>query len=62
MLFRSVYLFGDTPHDMFAAVTSGVEGIGVTTGVFSAEELYAAGATTVIDGVSDLAAVLAVLS
>jgi phosphoglycolate phosphatase len=41
---RLVFHFGDAPQDMRAAREAGVIPIGVTTGIFSAEELNSAGA------------------
>ena len=47
-------LVGDTRWDMLAAAAAGVRPIGVLTGGRSREELLAAGATCVVDGISDL--------
>jgi phosphoglycolate phosphatase len=41
---RLVFHFGDAPQDMRAAREAGVIPIGVTTGIFSADELNSAGA------------------
>lgn len=49
-----VVLVGDTPHDVHAAVTSGVRLVAVATGRSSEEELRRAGATTVLRDLSDL--------
>jgi len=46
---------------MKAAVDAGVRGLGVTTGVFGPEELWAAGASEVLDGLADTERVLRVL-
>jgi phosphoglycolate phosphatase-like HAD superfamily hydrolase len=40
---------GDSPPDMAAAVSAGVPAVGVSTGSFSAAELYDAGADVVLD-------------
>ena len=45
---RQVFHFGDAPQDMKAGQEAGVVPIGVTTGVFSAEQLTSAGAEKVI--------------
>jgi phosphoglycolate phosphatase len=49
---------GDHVADMVAATTAGVPGVGVTTGPCTAEELWAAGATTVLDDLTGFPAVL----
>ena len=54
----NVYLFGDAPQDMQAALAGGAKAIGVTTGVYNADQLTDAGADMVIAGVGDLEAVL----
>jgi phosphoglycolate phosphatase-like HAD superfamily hydrolase len=48
----AVYV-GDTPADMDAAVAAGAHAVGVTTGSFSAAELRAAGAATVLPSLTD---------
>lgn len=53
----NIYLFGDAPQDMQAAVAGGAKAIGVTTGIYSKDELLAAGANQVISGLSDQTAV-----
>jgi phosphoglycolate phosphatase-like HAD superfamily hydrolase len=50
---RQVFHFGDAPQDMKAGQEAGVVPIGVTTGVFSAEQLKAAGAEKVIPDLKD---------
>ena len=47
---------GDTPADMAAAVTAGARAIGVTTGMFAAAKLRAAGATDVLSSLADFPA------
>ncbi len=54
----SVLVFGDTPHDMQAAIEAGATAFGVATGSHSAESLTAAGAHQVFGDLSDLGAVL----
>ncbi|RAS66204.1 phosphoglycolate phosphatase-like HAD superfamily hydrolase [Lentzea atacamensis] len=49
-----VVLIGDTPHDVHAAVTSGVRLVAVATGRSSADDLRLAGATVVLPDLSDL--------
>jgi phosphoglycolate phosphatase-like HAD superfamily hydrolase len=51
-------LIGDTPRDVEAAMVNGIMAIAVTTGPFSADELRAAGADVVLDGIADTQAVL----
>ena len=47
----AVYV-GDTPADMAAAVAAGAHPVGVATGSFSADELRASGAATVLDSLT----------
>jgi HAD superfamily hydrolase (TIGR01509 family) len=47
-------LIGDTTWDAKAAMSAGVESIGVLTGGFSADELRAAGAAAVFESVQEL--------
>jgi phosphoglycolate phosphatase-like HAD superfamily hydrolase len=49
-----VVLVGDTPHDVYAATTAGVRLVAVATGRSSRRDLREAGATTVLDDLSDL--------
>jgi len=53
-----IFHFGDALQDMRAAREAGVKPIGVTTGVFSADDLEAAGAFKVIPNFSDTDAIL----
>jgi phosphoglycolate phosphatase len=48
----AVYV-GDTPPDMLAAVAAGAHPVGVATGSFTADELYAAGAADVLSSLTD---------
>lgn len=59
--YANVVHVGDAPTDMQAAVAAGARGLGVTTGVFGASTLWAAGATEVLDGLADTRRVLNVL-
>jgi phosphoglycolate phosphatase len=54
----SVVVIGDTPHDVHAALAHDAVAIGVGTGRHTAEELYDAGAHTVLPDLADTAAVL----
>ncbi|MDI5964092.1 HAD hydrolase-like protein [Streptantibioticus silvisoli] len=56
-----VVLVGDTPRDVEAALTTGAHVIAVATGVHSAAELSAAGASTVLPDLSDTKALLNLL-
>jgi phosphoglycolate phosphatase-like HAD superfamily hydrolase len=58
----NVYLFGDTPQDILAAVAGGAKAIGVTTGTYNNEALYEAGADVVISGLGSQDEVLSALS
>ncbi|MCP2249236.1 HAD family hydrolase [Lentzea aerocolonigenes] len=49
-----VVLIGDTPHDVYAATTAGVRLVAVATGRSSRQDLHEAGATAVVDDLSDL--------
>jgi phosphoglycolate phosphatase len=48
-----IFHFGDAPQDMRAAWEAGVIPIGVTTGIFSADELESAGAYKVFPNLKD---------
>ena len=54
-------LVGDTPLDVTAALTAGARSIGVATGGWTAAELAAAGAGTVLPDLTDPAAVVAAI-
>lgn len=47
-------MVGDSVHDMKMAVAAGVEAVGVSFGVHDAERLRKAGATIVVDSLSEL--------
>ncbi|HEX3781611.1 MAG TPA: HAD hydrolase-like protein [Pseudonocardiaceae bacterium] len=59
---ESVLVIGDTPHDIDAALAHDARAIGVSTGRFTATELHAAGAHTVLPDLADTEAVLALLA
>jgi phosphoglycolate phosphatase-like HAD superfamily hydrolase len=56
-----IFHLGDAPQDMLAAREAGVIPIGVTTGIFSAEALDAAGAYRVVPDLNDADAILRLL-
>ena len=58
---RQVFHFGDAPQDMKAGIEAGVVPIGVATGVFTAEQLKAAGAEIVIPNLKDAGEILGFL-
>ncbi|MGW6934445.1 HAD family hydrolase [Lentzea sp. NPDC054927] len=49
-----VVLIGDTPHDVYAAVTAGVRLVAVATGRSTVEDLRRAGADVVLQDLADL--------
>jgi phosphoglycolate phosphatase len=58
---RATVLVGDTPHDVAAAASAGARAVGVATGRFSAAELAAAGADSVLPDLTDTQLVVAAL-
>ena len=58
---NQVFHFGDAPQDMRAARKAGVTPIGVATGIFSAEELEAAGAYKVVPNLKNVDALIDIL-
>ena len=56
---RETVLVGDTPLDVTAAISAGARSLGVATGAWTAAELAAAGAGTVLPDLTDPAAVVA---
>lgn len=55
---KYVVVVGDTEHDVVGAVENGAVAIGVTTGGTGGQQLAEAGATTVLEDLTDTAAVL----
>ncbi|WP_300009207.1 haloacid dehalogenase-like hydrolase [Pseudonocardia sp.] len=60
--FTEVVVVGDTVHDVGAALAAGVTAVGVATGPASAAELADAGAHHVLDDLSDVDGVVALLA
>jgi beta-phosphoglucomutase-like phosphatase (HAD superfamily) len=56
-----VIVVGDAPQDVAAACEAGVRAIGVTTGIYSAQDLVGAGPCTVLPDLSDLAKVTSLI-
>ncbi len=54
-------IIGDTPLDIACARANGVHAVGVATGPFSVDELAAAEADTVLEGLTDVSAVVRLL-
>lgn len=59
---NNVYLFGDAPQDMKAGKEGGAVTIGITTGVYSKEQLLEAGANYILESLQDKSKVLKILS
>lgn len=59
---ESVLVIGDTPHDIEAALAHDARAVGVSTGRYTATELHAAGAHTVLPDLADTEAVLALVT
>ena len=58
---QATVLIGDTPLDVGAALATGARAVGVATGPFTAEDLAAAGADTVLPDLADTPAVLSAI-
>jgi phosphoglycolate phosphatase-like HAD superfamily hydrolase len=58
---NNVFLFGDAPQDMKAAKEGGAKAIGVTTGIYTREQLEEAGANIVLANLKDKNKILEVL-
>ena len=58
---NQIFHFGDAPQDMKAAREAGVTPIGVTTGIFSADDLESAGAFQVVPNLRNTGAILQLL-
>ena len=59
---QRVLIIGDTPKDVACARAVGAKVLTVTTGVFGKEELMACGPDFVLDDLTDMAAVLAIVT
>ncbi len=46
---EDVFVIGDTPHDVRAALANGVKAVGVATGSYSGDELKSSGADLVFE-------------
>ncbi|MCX6761781.1 MAG: HAD family hydrolase [Candidatus Moranbacteria bacterium] len=55
---NNVYLFGDAPQDMKAGNEAGIIPIGVTTGIYSKQQLENAGASLVLNDLTDTEEIL----
>ncbi len=55
---NNVFLFGDAPQDMNAGREAGVITVGVTTGIYSQEDLENADASYVVDNLQDTQKIL----
>jgi len=58
---NNVFLFGDAPQDMKAGKEAGVKTIGVTTGVYSKEQLESSGANFIFEDLKDTNKVLKII-
>lgn len=58
---HEIVIIGDTPADMTCGHAAGARAIGVTTGSYGTEDLYAAGAYAVFDGFVDPEPVIAAI-
>ena len=58
---NNVFLFGDAPQDMKAGKEAGVKTVGVTTGVYSKEQLENAGANFILENLKDTNKVLKII-
>ena len=58
---RRVFHFGDAPQDMKAGREAGILPIGVTTGLFTADQLTSAGAEKIIPDLKDAEGILQML-
>lgn len=59
---KNIFLFGDTPQDIDAGNKSGAITVGVTTGVYSKEELENAAAKYVVNNLQDRQKILSIIS
>jgi phosphoglycolate phosphatase-like HAD superfamily hydrolase len=59
---HNAIVIGDTPHDINCARASGMRCLAVATGMFTVDQLQAAGATRAISDLSETQAVVEYLS
>lgn len=59
--FNNVFLFGDAPQDMKAGKGAGVRTVGVTTGIYSKEQLENAGADFILENLKDTNKILKII-
>jgi len=59
---KNVFLFGDTPRDIQAAVEAGIVSIGVATGMYDKKELKHATADYVVDNLQDTKKLLCIVT
>ncbi|HBG81307.1 TPA: haloacid dehalogenase [candidate division CPR2 bacterium] len=57
----NVYLIGDAPQDIAAGKESGIKTIGVTTGIYSKEDLEKVGADFIVGNLTHLAQILEII-
>ena len=58
---NNVFLFGDAPQDMKAGKEANVKTIGVTTGIYSREQLENAGADFILESLKDTNKILEII-
>ena len=58
---KNVFLFGDTPQDVKSGKAAGATAIGVTTGIYSKEQLKEAGADYIFENLEDTNKILDIL-
>ena len=59
---HNVFLFGDAPQDMNAGHNVGITTIGVTTGIYTKEDLKNAGADYVVDNLQNIRKIISIIS
>jgi len=58
---NNVFLFGDAPQDMKAGKEAGIKTIGITTGIYSKEQLKNAGADFIVENFKNKKEILKIL-
>jgi len=58
---NNVFLFGDAPQDIKAAKDAGVQAIGVTTGIYSKEDLSKQNPDYILEDLTDIKRILAIV-